>query len=904
MLPAVQSQPGLGQPAGLPAPLGSGGNGLLSLPLAQQSGAPPLQLNESLLASQLASVASTGHSPAGSVSGTPRTASLGPPAGAAAAPEPTVLGGLPQPPARPWSSMDGMPRPGAAGGSGAVSPSDSILHQSQQPHLNPAAVGAALQRPPSTGLPGGPGSVGAPSLQMSPNGSALDLSGSLDGALGRLPPGFGQQQQGGLPQIQAVRAQTMPAGLPSGLTPLQQQQLLLQHQLQLQQRAQSGPLPPPQPQNPSLANLQAAAQAAQAAQQAALRQQFQRAAPQPPPPLPNLGQPGVGGLPGLQGAANQNALYQALLNQNASQLLQQQQQQQNAAALLAGQSSLLQQAAALNSLNRAAAGLTAQQNSLLQGQLSTLALQQQLAAAGVRPAASLGGAGGINPALAAALLGGNAGGLNVAGLQALQQAQQGLQSAQQQLLINQALRANGLQAGLGQRPPTQLQSEALIAMQRQQAALHAQGMRLPGGAGITPDQLQAMAQLGLLKPQAPAVPPANGMTPHQQAALLSALQAGPGGVGRGGLPQQPRPAVPPGLANGAAYLSQARPPALPQQAQPTSQQLLAAALGQRPPGGAGGLAPPARPPSQGGLAPGLVPARPGDGQADPIQTLQDIGKTLAQLNITVEAAVNAGLLGGLSASDVKIVAEAHRQEMEAAAHAAAAAAAPGGGAPGAPASAPGSLGNPTPPLPASPAASHGSAGGGALRGGVARSASDDAFPLDLDEGGGEGVHRRPVDEAALRAKVEQQAAHFDASQYGFFGGGAPGGAPGAGGADDLLGELESEGSGGAAANSGSRPASGAGGAGEAEGAAAFRHWNANLLPQELESRLNLGGSAGAAPGSAPAHLAGMPAAPGGGQQAAGAAGQANLAALWGNAQGDRNDPFGSYLAGLRLGTGF
>jgi TPP-dependent indolepyruvate ferredoxin oxidoreductase alpha subunit len=42
--------------------------------------------------------------------------------------------------------------------------------------------------------------------------------------------------------------------------------------------------------------------------------------------------------------------------------------------------------------------------------------------------------------------------------------------------------------------------------------------------------------------------------------------------------------------------------------------------------------------------------RPGDPQSDPIQTLQDIGKTLAQLNITVEAAVNAGLLGGLSAS--------------------------------------------------------------------------------------------------------------------------------------------------------------------------------------------------------------------------------------------------------------
>lgn len=44
--------------------------------------------------------------------------------------------------------------------------------------------------------------------------------------------------------------------------------------------------------------------------------------------------------------------------------------------------------------------------------------------------------------------------------------------------------------------------------------------------------------------------------------------------------------------------------------------------------------------------------------------VQDIGRTLAQLNITVDSAVNAGLLGGLSASDVRIVGDAHSQEVE------------------------------------------------------------------------------------------------------------------------------------------------------------------------------------------------------------------------------------------------
>ena len=158
-------------------------------------------------------------------------------------------------------------------------------------------------------------------------------------------------------------------------------------------------------------------------------------------------------------------------------------------------------------------------------------------------------------------------------------------------------------------------------------------MRVPNAGGLTPDQIQAMAQLGLFKPNPPAAP-VNGMTAQQQAALLSALQAGnPAAVNRAALApppqQQQRPGIPPGLANGAAFLNQARPqqlpampvpqPAMPMQ-QPTSQQLLAAALGQRPPSQQGPAVPAPRPPA-GGLA-GLMPVRPGDAQSDPIQTLQ------------------------------------------------------------------------------------------------------------------------------------------------------------------------------------------------------------------------------------------------------------------------------------------
>ena len=296
--------------------------------------------------------------------------------------------------------------------------------------------------------------------------------------------------------------------------------------------------------------------------------------------------------------------------------------------------------------------------------------------------------------------------------------------------------------------------------------------------------------------------------------------------------------------------------------------------------------------------------------------LQDIGKTLAQLNITVEAAVNAGLLGGLSASDVKIVAEAHRNEMDAAragpptgvapgAADVAAAASPGPRGPGISASAPGSLGNPTPPLPASPAGSYGTAhgfGGGAGVG-RARASSEDAFPLDLEDGeggdGGGALRRRPVDEAALRAKADA-AAQFDASQYGFFGGA---GSPAA--ADDglLLGELESDGARSTASGDAvSRAPSGGAGAvvgGCAGGASAtaeeadadsFHLWNASLLAEDLEGRLNLAGGAqggaagGLQPGSAPASLAGPAAGHGHGGVATAAAAQTNLASLWGPAQ--------------------
>lgn len=63
--------------------------------------------------------------------------------------------------------------------------------------------------------------------------------------------------------------------------------------------------------------------------------------------------------------------------------------------------------------------------------------------------------------------------------------------------------------------------------------------------------------------------------------------------------------------------------------------------------------------------PSAAPIRSREGMANPVQTLRDIGKTLYHLGITVEGAVNAGLLGGLSASDVRIVLDSYHIETEA-----------------------------------------------------------------------------------------------------------------------------------------------------------------------------------------------------------------------------------------------
>ena len=200
-----------------------------------------------------------------------------------------------------------------------------------------------------------------------------------------------------------------------------------------------------------------------------------------------------------------------------------------------------------------------------------------------------------------------------------------------------------------------------------------------GGTGLSAEQLLQLQQLGVLgKPAtAPAAAAAGPMTAQQQAALLNALQAS--GQPKGLPPnlaaglqlqqqQQQRAGGPPGLANGAAFLGQQSTQQMQQrpvhqqhqhQHQQHQQQLQQASLQQAnllAALGGGGQRPPLAP-QQGGarvpagaLGAALGGRAGGDGQSDPIQTLQDIGKTLAQLNITVEAAVNAGLLGGLSAS--------------------------------------------------------------------------------------------------------------------------------------------------------------------------------------------------------------------------------------------------------------
>jgi hypothetical protein len=847
-----------------------------------------------------------------------------------------------------WSSMDGIPR--SASYNWQPSPSDGIL-QSTQPFLS------AQQQAPAGG------------------GPPRSLSQSLDGGFpraGSLPPLNTGINGAGQPGIgaQHSRSNSLPQGLPNGfnqaalgaLTPAQQQ--LLQQQLLLQQQQQQkmgamqngfNGINAGVGQNQGLAGLQAAA-AAQAAlqQQALLRQQQQQRQQQ-------------------QAQQNNLLLQQALLAQSAGG---------NNAALLN----------ALNVQQRGIGGAGGLGNGLQQ--------QQQQ---GMRQGA--GAPGGLNQAainaLLSAQLSGNAN--NAAIQQALQaQQQQNNLNAQQQLLMAQ-LRANGNnlngmngagRGGIGmqqqqqQRPVGQLQSEALIAMQRQQAGIGAgaAGMNRLGsgalngmgpGGMLSPDQLAAMAQLGLLNKPAGAgglgglnnAAGGGALNAQQQAALLNALQGGnalrappqqfqqrlPQQQQQFGLPQQPsqsnqRPLAPPQLDATQQSLLAA---ALAHHQQQNHHQMRPAPQAPRPnlnPGNLAGIG------ALGNVGGNNNAGGAAAAAADPIQTLQDIGRTLAQLGITVEAAVNAGLLGGLSASDVRIVAEAHRQDMENR----------GGGGGGGNGNAPrgGQMnpsGGPSPflsgggmnlqqpnnmglgtnatqafaaqlggganrvtyqhnsmgggiginmssssnassafasggngansaPNPSSPA---GSVGGASVASAPARpeatvtsSIAGDEDEVDqllseIDEESNGGINRKgavPIDEAAIKAKVEEMAKEFDATQYGFFGNSSSimsAEGSDAGDAAALLTALETA----ASAGRDGLPDS--------------------LLPDDLAEKLTLNDPIAHHPQQQQQH------------QQRGGAGNDQAASLWGSSaaptqdgNGGAGDPFGSYLAGLRLGTGF
>ena len=165
------------------------------------------------------------------------------------------------------------------------------------------------------------------------------------------------------------------------------------------------------------------------------------------------------------------------------------------------------------------------------------------------------------------------------------------------------------------------------------------------------------------------------------------------------------------------------------------------------------------------------------------QNLQDIGKTLAQLGISVEGAVNAGLLGGLSASDVRVVAESHRLACERVSF-------PnnGNGVSAAPAF-PGvvksqSFGNLSAPSPSSPVGSIGNVSSASLPVNTQQSAlsptskstsiaEDDHEQALLDQIVTDDPHqsmkKNAVDQEWLMSKVENSSSRFNAAQYGFFG---------------------------------------------------------------------------------------------------------------------------------------
>lgn len=168
--------------------------------------------------------------------------------------------------------------------------------------------------------------------------------------------------------------------------------------------------------------------------------------------------------------------------------------------------------------------------------------------------------------------------------------------------------------------------------------------------------------------------------------------------------------------------------------------------------------------------------------ANSTQNLQDIGKTLAQLGISVEGAVNAGLLGGLSASDVRVVAESHRLSCERVSL-------PNGNGmstapPFAGVARSHSFGNLSAPAPSSPVGSIGNVSSTSLPVNIQQSAlsptskstsiaEDDNEQALLDQIISEdqqtAMKKNVVDEEWLVSKAENSSSTFNASQYGFFG---------------------------------------------------------------------------------------------------------------------------------------
>jgi hypothetical protein len=335
---------------------------------------------------------------------------------------------------------------------------------------------------------------------------------------------------------------------------------------------------------------------------------------------------------------------------------------------------------------------------------------------------------------------------------------------------------NATNAGLHARMPmgqqsharmNQLQSEALIAMQRQnsvgnnvqpngtipQNSAHAASQEV-----ALQNQLVTMARNGMLTPEVMESLSRAGLG-HAQ--VLAIVQRGMQLQSQQARAPQPMGAMNP-PATAMNYMN-SQPPLRPNKPE---------SIGN------------------GRIQPSIVNIS-GEKPSNPIQTLQDIGKTLSNLGISVEAAVNAGLLGGLSAADVRIVSDAHRMisdnkilegdksnlnssmsnhiasyMKEHGSHLARSNSVPGNAsapAPGSPAGSVGGMSTASLPVhlnlaPTSPVEKK-------------TTLEDDSLLDQLLESSNEqqGVVKNPVDEEWVKAKVESSMANFDAGQYGFFG---------------------------------------------------------------------------------------------------------------------------------------